>query len=170
MRVGCARDRLYDRCVVSANRGRRHDLPESLPRALRRLRPSIDLRARVRDRGQPYAGDGVYCGCWLEGGREAFGNILAAIRHFVAENRILLVRFRNITSPLPVFTETFLDDGYMDMYAVMRAFVEAGYSNTMILDHTPRFVEGYEAAGTGYAIGYMRSCCPNTRWSGRRRS
>jgi hypothetical protein len=52
----------------------------------------------------------------------------------------------------------------------MRTFVETGYSNTMILDHTPRFVEGYEAAGTGYAIGYMRSCCPNTRWSGRRRS
>ena len=43
------------------------------------------------------------------------------------------------------------------MYKVMRAFVEAGYGNTMTLDHTPRFVEGYEAAGTGYAIGYMRA-------------
>ena len=42
------------------------------------------------------------------------------------------------------------------MYAIMRAFVEAGYSNTMTLDHTPRFVEGYEVAGTAYAIGYMR--------------
>jgi hypothetical protein len=45
------------------------------------------------------------------------------------------------------------------MYQVMKAFVEAGYSNTMTLDHTPRFVEGYEAAGTGYAIGYMRARC-----------
>jgi len=27
----------------------------------------------------------------------------------------------------------------------MRAFCEAGYTNTMTLDHTPRFVEGYEA-------------------------
>ena len=43
------------------------------------------------------------------------------------------------------------------MYQVMKTFVETGYSNTMILDHTPRFVEGYEAAGTGYAIGYMRA-------------
>jgi D-mannonate dehydratase len=42
------------------------------------------------------------------------------------------------------------------MYPVMKVFVETGYS-TMILDHTPRFVEGYEAAGTGYAIGYMRA-------------
>ena len=46
---------------------------------------------------------------------------------------------------------------YIDMYQIMRTFVESGYSNTMILDHTPRFVEGYEAAGTAYAIGYMRA-------------
>ena len=49
------------------------------------------------------------------------------------------------------------------MYKAMRAFVEAGYSNTMTLDHTPRFVEGYEAARSGYAIGYMRTCCFNAR-------
>ena len=62
-----------------------------------------------------------------------------------------------ITAPLPVFAEMFLDNGYMEMYAVMRTSVETGYCNTMILDHTPRFVEGYEAAGTAYAIGYMRA-------------
>ena len=43
------------------------------------------------------------------------------------------------------------------MYRVMKAFVEAGYGNTMTLDHTPRFAEGYEAAGSAYAIGYMRA-------------
>jgi hypothetical protein len=53
---------------------------------------------------------------------------------------------------------------YIDMYAVMRAFCEVGYRNTMTLDHTPRFGEGYEAAGTAYAIGYMRSRCFNARW------
>ena len=90
----------------------------------------------------PALGMEFCCGCWLEGGTEGFGDILAAIRHFVAEDRILLVHFRNITSPLPVFTETFLDNGYMDMYQIMKTFVETGYSNTMILDHTPRFVEG----------------------------
>jgi mannonate dehydratase len=96
------------------------------------------------------------CGCWLEGG-EAFGDILAAIRHFVAEDRVLLVHFRNVSAPLPQFTETFLDNGYADMYEVMRAFYEAGYDNTVTLDHTPRFSAGYEAAGTAYAIGYMRA-------------
>ena len=96
------------------------------------------------------------CGCWLEGG-EAFGDILAAIRHFVAEDRVLLVHFRNVSAPLPQFTETFLDDGYANMYEVMRTFYEAGYGNTMTLDHTPRFSPGYKVAGTAYAIGYMRA-------------
>jgi len=105
----------------------------------------------------PALGMEFCCGCWLEGG-EAFGDILAAIRHFVAQDRILLVHFRNITAPLPHFTETFLDNGYMDMYQVMRTFVESGYSNTMILDHTPRFAGRYaDGAGTAYAIGYMRA-------------
>ena len=31
---------------------------------------------------------------------------------------------------------------YMDMYQVMKVLVETGYSNTMIVDHRPRFVEG----------------------------
>jgi mannonate dehydratase len=105
----------------------------------------------------PALGMEFCCGCWLEGGTEGFGDILAAIKHFVAEDRILLVHFRNITSPLPVFEETFLDNGYADMYKIMRTFCKAGYGNTMTLDHTPRFVAGYEAAGTGYAIGYMRA-------------
>jgi hypothetical protein len=47
------------------------------------------------------------------------------------------------------------------MYEIVRTFCEAGYSNTMILDHTPRFVAGHEAAGTAYAIGHMRARCFN---------
>ena len=43
------------------------------------------------------------------------------------------------------------------MHQVMRTFVETGYSNTMILDHTPKFVAGYKGTGPVYAIGYMRA-------------
>lgn len=96
-------------------------------------------------------------GCWLEGG-ERFGDMLAAIRHFVAQKRIFIVHFRNVTAPLPHFTETFLDNGYMDMFEPMKIFVETGYDGTMILDHTPEFAGGYAlGGGTAYAIGYMRA-------------
>jgi mannonate dehydratase len=98
------------------------------------------------------------CGCWLEGGCDGFGDLLAGLREFVADDRVLIVHFRNVSAPLPRFTETFLDNGYMDMYQVMRTLVATGYRGTVTLDHTPRFVAGYAAgAGTGYAIGYMRA-------------
>ena len=46
----------------------------------------------------------------------------------------------------------------MDMYRVMKLFVEIGYSGTMILDHSPRFAGDYaKGSGTAYAIGYMRA-------------
>jgi mannonate dehydratase len=117
-------------------------------------------------------------GCCLEGG-EAFGDMFQGIRHFNSEGRIVIVNFRNVSSPLPRFTETFVDAGYMDMYPVMKAFVEVGYQGTMILDHTPRFSRspardsdddhpGYYALDAppqrlardserAYAIGYMRA-------------
>ncbi len=117
-------------------------------------------------------------GCCLEGG-EVFGDMFEAIRHFNSEDKIVIVNFRNVSSPLPRFTETFVDAGYMDMYPVMKAFVEVGYQDTMILDHTPRFSRtpfgdsdddhpGYYALDAplqrlardserAYAIGYMRA-------------
>jgi len=97
------------------------------------------------------------CGCWLEGGA-GFGDIFEGIRTFTADDRILIVHFRNVTAPLPRFVETFLDNGYMDMHRVMKTFVQAGYRGTMILDHSPKFAGEYaKGGGTAYAIGYMRA-------------
>ncbi|MBN1642686.1 MAG: mannonate dehydratase [Anaerolineae bacterium] len=105
----------------------------------------------------PALGMEFCCGCWLEGGA-AFGDILAGIRHFVSQDRVLIVHFRNVSAPLPVFEETLLDNGYMDMYQVMKTLVETGYGGTVTLDHTPRFAPGYDSGtGTAYAIGYMRA-------------
>jgi mannonate dehydratase len=87
-----------------------------------------------------------------------FGDMLKSIRYFHEQSRIFIVHFRNVTSTLPRFTETFLDNGYMDMYQVMKVFVEIGYNGTVILDHSPRFAGDYaKGGGTAYAIGYMRA-------------
>ncbi len=107
--------------------------------------------------GSPYLGMEFCTGCWLEGG-EAFGDPLEGLRHFQRQGRIFIVHFRNVSSPLPVFDETFLDNGYMDMAQVMKVLCETGYQGTVTLDHTPRFVGDYaKGAGTAYAIGYMRA-------------
>jgi len=96
-------------------------------------------------------------GCWLEGG-EAFGDVLSGIREFQADGRILIVHFRNVSCPLPVFVETFLDNGYMDMARVMETLVEAGYEGTVTYDHTPRFEPEYgKGSGAAYGMGYIRA-------------
>ncbi|MCP4400940.1 MAG: TIM barrel protein [bacterium] len=105
----------------------------------------------------PYLGMEFCTGCWLEGGEE-FGNMLEAIRYFHEQKKIFIVHFRNVSATLPHFSETFLDNGYMDMYQVMKTFCEIGYDGTMILDHTPKFAPGFrQGSGTAYAIGYMRA-------------
>jgi mannonate dehydratase len=105
----------------------------------------------------PYLGMEFCAGCWLEGG-EAFGDLFQAIRHFQERGKIFIVHFRNVSAPLPQFVETFLDNGYMDMYRVMRLLWEVGYGGTVTLDHTPQFAASFEpGAGTAYAIGYMRA-------------
>ena len=87
-----------------------------------------------------------------------FGNMMEAIDHFTRRGKIYIVHFRNVTTPLPEFTETFLDNGYGDMYDAMKTFVNAGYEGIMHLDHTPTFAGEFAAGGgTAYAIGYMRA-------------
>ena len=121
------------------------------------IRSAEAYRRAFQVAGSPALGMEFCAGCWLEGG-DAFGDLLAGIREFVADDRILVFHFRNVSSPLPEFTETFLDNGYMDMYPVMRTLVETGYPGTAILDHTPHFSGPYAAGGgTAYAIGYMRA-------------
>ncbi len=105
----------------------------------------------------PMLGMEFCTGCWLEGGTN-FGDMLASIDHYVQEQRIFIVHFRNVSAPQPEFTETFLENGYFYMYYAMKAFVASGYDGTMILDHTPQFVGDYHlGAGTAYAIAYMRA-------------
>ncbi|NLN46721.1 MAG: TIM barrel protein [Clostridiaceae bacterium] len=96
-------------------------------------------------------------GCWLEGGA-AFGNVLENLREFIEARRVRIVHFRNVSAPMPRFSETFLDNGYMDMYKIMRLLVNSGYDGTVTLDHTPNFPAAYNTGtGTAYAIGYMRA-------------
>ncbi len=104
-----------------------------------------------------YFGMEFCTGCWLEGG-DQFGDLLGAIRYFAKRNKIFIVHFRNVSSPLPKFKETFLDNGYMDMYKVMKTLRESDYQGTVTLDHTPEFEPSMGAGcGTAYAIGYMRA-------------
>jgi len=74
---------------------------------------------------------------------------------------VFIVHLRNVTAPLPVFTETFLDDGYGNIYRLLRSLVTERYNGTVILDHTPSFVASAgPSAATAFAIGYVKRWPP----------
>ena len=102
----------------------------------------------------------TFCiGTWSEGGDRMGKNVFEMIRDFGGRGKILDVHFRNVSGPLPRFEETFPDEGYMDMYQVMRALREVKFSGTAVPDHVPELAgdSGLRRAGTAYCIASMRA-------------
>ncbi len=77
-------------------------------------------------------------GTWGEVGDEKMGKpMLDAIRYFQERNHLCKVHFRNVGAPLPRFFESFTNEGYIDMQAVMDTLVEVGFDGFLNEDHLP---------------------------------
>ena len=96
-------------------------------------------------------------GCWLEGG-DRLGDLMRDSRDFMEDDRIVSVHFRNVSSTLPVFEETLSEDGYGDMYAIMKQLAACGYEGPISIDHA---FKGSPAMGGmlgafAYPTGHMK--------------
>lgn len=101
----------------------------------------------------------TFCiGTWSEGGDQMGKNVFEMIRDFGGRGKIFDVHFRNVSRPLPDFLETFPDDGYMDMAAVMRTLRQVKFKGAAQPDHIPAFQgdDKFRRAGVAYAIANMR--------------
>ncbi|MBT9332399.1 mannonate dehydratase [Paracidobacterium acidisoli] len=104
----------------------------------------------------PNVGICLCCGCWNEGGPKLMHKDPAEmIRYFGAE-KIWKLHFRNVSAPLPHFVETFMDNGYYDMYKIMKAAREVNFDGIIILDHTPSVVGGHYPE-QAYGFAYMKA-------------
>ena len=109
----------------------------------------------------PHSGILFCVGCFAEmfGPEGAGEDVAAAIYEFGSRGHIFQVHFRNISSPMPDFHETFPDNGYLDMYRIMTALAEVGYHGMVVPDHVPQV--GSDAdnreAGEAYILGYIRA-------------
>lgn len=102
----------------------------------------------------------TFCvGTWSEGGKNMGKNVFEIIRDFGGRGKIFEVHFRNVSSPLPRFEETFPDDGYMDMYQVMKALRQVKFNGAAEPDHVPQLAgdSGLHRAGTAYILANMRT-------------
>lgn len=107
----------------------------------------------------PSAHNGMtFCvGTRYESGQDVF----EGIRHFGRQGKLLHVHFRNVRGTLPAnkgYAEVFVDDGDLDMAAVLRALYEVGYDGVIDYDH-PVGITGDEPLPKQYiafAVGYMK--------------
>jgi mannonate dehydratase len=104
----------------------------------------------------PNIGVCLCCGTWLEGGAGMGKDVLEAIRAFAKMGKLWKIHFRNVSAPIPHFVETFVDNGYMDMWKIMKTLREVDFRGALIADHVPEMVGG-RLTGWAYSIGYIRA-------------
>ncbi len=110
--------------------------------------------------GSEYFGVRLCVGTWAEGGDTMGKDVFEMIHDFGGRKRIFDIDFRNVSSPLPRFEETFLDDGYLDMYRVMKVLRQVRYGYLMVPDHIPGLAgddRHFRPAGLAYSIALMRT-------------
>lgn len=94
-------------------------------------------------------------------------DIPSLVKRWGKAGKINYVHFRNVKDlsgkkPSTKFTETFHDEGQIDMYAAMKAYYDMGYKGPIRPDHVPTMAgdsnerPGYSTIGTLFALGYMR--------------
>lgn len=88
-----------------------------------------------------YIGAKFCFGCALEGGVTYSKNLLADIDEFIRKGQIFQIHFRNVTGPLDedysgYFEECLAQDGYGDMYAIMKQIIKSGFNDSIFCDHS----------------------------------
>lgn len=109
----------------------------------------------------PYSGILFCTGCFGEmlgpGGKGE--DVVAAVREFGGRGHIFQVHYRNVDRPLPDFQETFPDNGYLNMYRIMKALGEVRFNGMLAPDHVLRCLdsEAGAKAAEGFCFGYIRA-------------
>jgi mannonate dehydratase len=104
----------------------------------------------------PAIGVCLCCGTWMEGGKHTGKDVFEAAREFAKLGKLWKIHFRNVSAPIPYFVETFVDNGYFDMYKIMKTLVEVDFRGAVIADHVPTMVGG-RMVGWAYSIGYIKA-------------
>ncbi len=104
----------------------------------------------------PNIGVCLCAGTWMEGGKHTGKDVFEAARAFAKMDKLWKIHFRNVSGPIPHFVETFVDNGYTDMYKLMKTLYEADFCGAVIADHVPGMVGGART-GWAYSIGYIKA-------------
>ena len=130
----------------------------------------------------PNIGVCLCCGTWMEGGlrptdsdanrRIGAGsvsdlgwslngagmgkNVFEAAQAFAKMGKLWKIHFRNVSSPIPDFVETYIDNGYTDMAKLMKTLIDVDFRGNLIADHVPAMA-GARQSSWSYSMGYIRA-------------
>jgi mannonate dehydratase len=104
----------------------------------------------------PNIGVCLCCGTWMEGGKHTGKDVFEAVRAFAKMGKLWKIHFRNVTAPIPYFVETYIDNGYTDMWKLMKTLVDVDFRGNLIADHVPAMAGGRHS-GWSYSMGYIRA-------------
>jgi mannonate dehydratase len=104
----------------------------------------------------PNIGVCLCAGTWMEGGKQMGKDVFEAARAFAKMDKLWKIHFRNVSGPIPYFVETFVDNGYTDMFKLMKTLHEIDFRGAVIADHVPSMVGGART-GWAYSIGYIKA-------------
>ncbi len=84
---------------------------------------------------------------------------LPLLRHLATRGKIAQVHFRNIRGRKNDAVETYIDEGDVDMLAVVRVLRDCGWEGSLLPDHVPDVednpVDPRKLANYAYAFGYI---------------
>ncbi len=109
--------------------------------------------------GSPHWGLTFCVGTWSEGGDQMGKDVFEMIADFGGRGKLCEIHYRAVSSPLPNFVETYPDEGYLDLYEVMKSLRKVKFSGAVMPDHVPALAgdSGINRSGTAYCIAWMRA-------------
>ena len=88
------------------------------------------------------------------------GDIYDACDRYTRQGNVAYIHFRNVRGKVPDYTETFIDEGQIDMRRIMEILTKNNFDGMLIPDHTPQMrCDAPWHAGMAFAMGYMKALC-----------
>jgi mannonate dehydratase len=86
------------------------------------------------------------------------GDIYDATDTYSRHGKLAYVHLRNVRGKVPCYKETFIDEGDVDVFRVLRILKKNGFQGVIIPDHAPQMsCDAPWHAGMAYALGYLRA-------------
>lgn len=105
-------------------------------------RRAFEVAKKYGDDGEKkFIGAKLCIGCAVEGGANFSKNLLADLDWMIRSGNLFQLHFRNVTGPIDsdysgYFEECLAQDGYADMYAIMKQVIKSGFNDSIFCDHS----------------------------------